>query len=406
MRKALVLAGGFPQIALLEELKKRGYVTVLADWNEEPVAKKHADIFYKESTLDVAKITEIARMEQVDFLITACTDQALLTVAKVSEELGLPCYIDYATALAVTNKAHMKKIFVENGIPTAKHVIVDAAEDVPSNMPFPLIVKPVDCNSSKGVKKVQNRKELQEAVQTAVAYSRTDTAVVEQFVQGVEISVDVYVENGEAKVLCISNNDKIADKDKFIIFRGVCPAREADLVKDKVQKAAQQIADAFALKNAPMLIQLITDGKDIYVLEFSARTGGGTKFLRIKSFTGFDVIAAVVDLTEGNLPHVQPQSEDKYLADEFIYCKPGQFDHMEGFAALKEQGIIHDYYVFKWKGASFDSVQSSGDRVGGFTIVADSFENLKKKHQIVCENVKVIDMDGNDMMRHDLLTDL
>lgn len=406
MRKALVLAGGFPQIALLEELKKRGYVTVLADWNEEPVAKKHADIFYKESTLDVAKITEIARMEQVDFLITACTDQALLTVAKVSEELGLPCYIDYATALAVTNKAHMKKIFVENGIPTAKHVIVDAAEDVPSNMPFPLIVKPVDCNSSKGVKKVQNREELQEAVQTAVAYSRTDTAVVEQFVQGVEISVDVYVENGEAKVLCISNNDKIADKDKFIIFRGVCPAREVAQVKEKVQKAAQQIADAFALKNAPMLIQLITDGKDIYVLEFSARTGGGTKFLRIKSFTGFDVIAAVVDLTEGNLPHVQPQSEDKYLADEFIYCKPGQFDHMEGFAALKEQGIIHDYYVFKWKGASFDSVQSSGDRVGGFTIVADSFENLKKKHQIVCENVKVIDMDGNDMMRHDLLTDL
>lgn len=406
MRKALVLAGGFPQIALLEELKKRGYVTVLADWNEEPVAKKHADIFYKESTLDVAKITEIARMEQVDFLITACTDQALLTVAKVSEELGLPCYIDYATALAVTNKAHMKKIFVENGIPTAKHVIVTDADEVPMDMPFPLIVKPVDCNSSKGVKKVQNREELQEAVQTAVAYSRTDTAVVEQFVQGVEISVDVYVENGEAKVLCISNNDKIADKDKFIIFRGVCPAREVAQVKEKVQKAAQQIADAFALKNAPMLIQLITDGKDIYVLEFSARTGGGTKFLRIKSFTGFDVIAAVVDLTEGNLPHVQPQSEDKYLADEFIYCKPGQFDHMEGFAALKEQGIIHDYYVFKWKGASFDSVQSSGDRVGGFTIVADSFENLKKKHQIVCENVKVIDMDGNDMMRHDLLTDL
>jgi carbamoylphosphate synthase large subunit len=406
MRKALVLAGGFPQIALLEELKKRGYVTVLADWNEEPVAKKHADIFYKESTLDVAKITEIARMEQVDFLITACTDQALLTVAKVSEELGLPCYIDYATALAVTNKAHMKKIFVENGIPTAKHVIVTDADEVPMDMPFPLIVKPVDCNSSKGVKKVQNREELQEAVQTAVAYSRTDTAVVEQFVQGVEISVDVYVENGEAKVLCISNNDKIADKDKFIIFRGVCPAREVAQVKEKVQKAAQKIADAFALKNAPMLIQLITDGKDIYVLEFSARTGGGTKFLRIKSFTGFDVIAAVVDLTEGNLPHVQPQSEDKYLADEFIYCKPGQFDHMEGFAALKEQGIIHDYYVFKWKGASFDSVQSSGDRVGGFTIVADSFENLKKKHQIVCENVKVIDMDGNDMMRHDLLTDL
>ena len=41
--KALVLAGGFPQIALIKELKSRGIFTVLADWNEEPVAKKYAD---------------------------------------------------------------------------------------------------------------------------------------------------------------------------------------------------------------------------------------------------------------------------------------------------------------------------------------------------------------------------
>ena len=70
MKKALVLAGGFPQIALIEELKSRDYVTVLADWNEEPVAKKYADIYYRASTLDVDAITEIARKEAVDFLIS------------------------------------------------------------------------------------------------------------------------------------------------------------------------------------------------------------------------------------------------------------------------------------------------------------------------------------------------
>ncbi|MBR2055083.1 MAG: hypothetical protein IJ968_09390 [Clostridia bacterium] len=53
MKKALVLAGGFPQIALIEELKKRDVWTVLADWNENPVARKHADAFYQASTLDV-----------------------------------------------------------------------------------------------------------------------------------------------------------------------------------------------------------------------------------------------------------------------------------------------------------------------------------------------------------------
>lgn len=404
--KALVLAGGFPQIALIEELKKRKYTVVLADWNENPVAKSYADIYYQVSTLDVEAIAEVAKKEDVSFLITACTDQALLTVAKVSEILNLPCYIDYQTALNVTNKAYMKKVFVENRIPTAQHVIVDDISQVPEEMCFPLIVKPVDCNSSKGVKKVINREELDEAIKVAVKYSRTDTAVVEQFVSGVEISVDVYVEQGKAKVLCVSNNDKIADKDKFIIFRGRCPAEEAKPVRDKIEEAAQQIADAFGLVNSPMLIQLITDGKEIYILEFSARTGGGTKFLRIKRFTGFDVIRAVVDLTEGKCPHVEEHTEDKYLADEFLYCKPGVYDRLEGFEELQEHGIISDYYVFKWRGAQFDKVESSGDRVGGFTIIADTYEELKKKHTTVAKSIKVIGMDGTDIMRHDLLTEL
>ncbi|MBE5754586.1 MAG: ATP-grasp domain-containing protein [Clostridiales bacterium] len=281
--KALVLAGGFPQIALIEELKSRGITVVLADWNDEPVAKKFADKYYQVSTLDIDAVEKVAKQESVDFLVTVCTDQALHTVAYVSEKLGLPCYIDYQTALNVTNKAYMKKVFNKHGISTAKHVIMgEFDENKIKDMPYPLIVKPVDCNSSKGVKRVENIDELKVAFNDAVNFSRTKTAVVEQFIDGPEISVDLYVENGKAKVLCVSKNDKIADKNKFVIFRGLCPVKEAQPVLDKIQFTAQQIVDAFGLKNTPMLIQFITDGKEVYVLEFSARTGGGTKYLRIK----------------------------------------------------------------------------------------------------------------------------
>ena len=406
--KALVLAGGLPQIALIEELKSRGIYTILADYNEEPVAKKYADKFYQESTLDIEAITNIAKSENVDFIITVCTDQALLTVAKVSETLGLPCYIDYKTALNVTNKAYMKEVFVKNGISTARHVIqgeldVTALE----GMNYPLIVKPVDCNSSKGVKKVTNEEELADAFKDAVRFSRTDTAVIEEFVEGPEISVDVYVEEGKAKVLCISNNDKIADKDKFVIFRGRCPARETEAIKSEIEKTAQQIADAFNLKNTPMLIQLITDGKRVYVLEFSARTGGGLKFLRIKRVSGFDVVKAVVDLTMGIKPHVEEfDILSKYLVDDFIYCKPGKYDHLEGFEEMKKDNLMIDYYVFKWKGATFDKVESSGDRIAGYSIQADTLEELKEKHKKINENIKVIDENGNDIMRHDLITEI
>jgi hypothetical protein len=155
-----------------------------------------------------------------------------------------------------------------------------------------------------------------------------------------------------------------------------------------------------------MLIQLIVEKGEIYILEFSARTGGGTKFLRIRHLTGFDVVGAVVDLTEGKKPRLEISEKKQYLADEFLYCKPGRFDRLDGFEELKNQGVIADFYVFKWRGAEFDQVESSGDRVAGFTIVADTYEELQKKHRTVAGTVRVLDMDGNDMLRHDLLTDL
>ena len=363
MMKALVLAGGFPQIELLKQLRDRGIYTLLADYYENPVAKPYADKFYRASTLDVEAITQIAVNEKVDFLITACTDQALLTVAKVSEHLGLPCYIDYQTALNVTNKSYMKEVFSRNNISTARHIIVDKYDpEKISGIKYPLIVKPVDCNSSKGVKKVLNEKELSEAIDIAVGFSRTKTAVVEEYIDGEELSADIYVENGIAHVLSVSTLDKIADDDKFIIFRGFYSQEKVERVREVVRKIAQQIADAFGLRNSPMLIQMIYDGKNAYVLEFSARTGGGVKYLLIKKVSGFDVISAVIDLTLGKLPSlIDTVPENKFITNEFIYCNPGVFDRLCGFEELKNEKIISDYYLFKWKGAELGTIQSSGD---------------------------------------------
>ncbi len=404
----LVLAGGFPQIALIKELKNRGYRVILADYNKEPVAKKYADVFYQISTLDIDAVEGVAKKEKVKFLVTACTDQALHTVAKVSENLGLPCYIDYKTALNVTNKAYMKKVFNEYDISTAKHIILGELDlDMIKDMKYPLIVKPVDCNSSKGVKKVENEKELKDAFSDAVRFSRTDTAVIEEFVSGTEVSVDVYIEDGKAHILSTSRLDKIKDKDKFVIYRGCFPAAEAESVMDKIQDTAQKIADAFKLKNSPMLIQLITDGKEVYVLEFSARTGGGIKFLLINKACGFDVIKAVVDLTEGKKPHVEKSlPEDKIMINTFVYCKKGIFDHLEGFDEMIKAGAMKEYYIFKWKGAEFDDVKSSGDRVAGYLVAGNSMDEIKEKYRKVAENIKVIDVAGNDILRHDLIENI
>ena len=403
--KALVLCGGIPQIALIKELKSRGITTVLADMNEKVAAREYADIFYPVSTFDIPALTEVAKKEKVDFLITVCADQVLEVVAKISEDLGLPCYIDHATAVNVSNKAYMKRIFNESGVPTSKHVIMKELDETKLlGLEYPLMVKPVDSYSSRGVRKVYTPEELREGFADAVRISRTATAVVEEFVDGEELTVDVYVEGGKAHVLGISVSDKFPNDGKMVINRTRHPAMITPELKAKIADTADRIAVGFGLVDTPMLIQMISDGKRISVLEFCARTGGGIKFRLIKKFSGFDVIKAVVDLTLGEKPHVDTSAHrDVFIVNEFIYAKPGIFDHIEGFRELLDDGVITEYYQLKQPGMELKSPSSSGDRAAVFTLESDNLEDIKRKHAIAKDRVKVIGACGTDLARHDLM---
>lgn len=406
--KALVLAGGYPQIALLNELRSRKINTILADYYESPVAKPFSDMFYQVSTLDIGAIQGIAEQENVDFVITACTDQALLTVAQVSETLGLPCYINYNTALKVTNKEHMKEVFHKNSVPTARYVSLrELQPDAIEFLNYPMVVKPVDCNSSKGVKKVENVNKLRTAFRDAQRMSRSGTVIVEEFIDGDEISVDGYVENGVAHVLAVSISEKIQSSGAFVIFRALYPALINEDAQHQIQKIVQQIADAFGLTNTPLLVQTLYDGNTVRVVEFSARTGGGVKYKLIERVSGFDVIKAIVDLTLGKRPRVTIQPpQSNYISNEFIYCNPGVFDRASGFSELKEAGIITDYFTFKWRGAHFKDITNSGDRVAGFTIQAETLKELKEKHHKAVAAIRILDTHGEDIIRRDLLSDI
>lgn len=403
--KALVLCGGLPQIALIEELKSRGITTVLADMNEKVKARDYADKFYPVSVLDVDGVRKIAVEEKVDFIMTVCADQVLQVVAQIAEELGLPWYIDYKTAENVSKKSYMKEIFWKNGVPTSRYVIMEKLDVAKiAHLQYPLIVKPVDAYSSRGVCKVSDFAQLQAAFEVAVNISRTKTAIVEEFVEGDEITVDVYVEEGIAHVLCLSNLYKIGEDGKFVINRSRIPADVSPEIAEKIADTAQKIADAFGLKNTPMLIQLISDGERIAVVEFCARTGGGIKFLMIKKISGFDVVKAVVDLTLGEKPHVgEIKKAEKLTVNEFVYCKPGELVKTEGFQQLLNEGTIAEFSVFKTPGTKFDEIRSSGDRLAYFSVEAETEQDLMQKHARANEIIRAIGTDGEDLIRHDLI---
>ena len=401
--KILVLAGGSDQIALINELKFRGHEVVLVDYFENPPAKPYADKHIVASTLDVEAVKQIASDENVSLVCTACTDQALLTVANVSEQLNLPCYISYKTALNVTNKSYMKKVMLANDIPTAKYVILDSVDlDVIKDFQLPVVVKPVDCNSSKGVKRVDSKEDLEKFLQEAINFSRTKTAIVEEFKTGNEISADFYIENGVAKYLSATTSSKIKNRKSFTILSSDYPAVN-DTEREKLVKIANNIAKAFHLDNCPLLVQLINENGVLNVLEFSARMGGGSKYYLIKVLSGVDIMSKYVDRILGALPSFSPSKQVEFSKMVYIYCSPGTFDMVTGLDELKLKGIIDTYFLYKTSGMQIHGSETSGDRPAGYLVTAQTAEELQSKLIYADSHIAVLSTSGEDIMLHGLL---
>lgn len=401
--KILVLAGGADQIALINELKARGHETILVDYFENPPARPYADKHIAASTLDVERVKEIAINQKVDLITTACTDQALLTVANVSEQLCLPCYLSYQTGLNVTNKSYMKNVLFANNIPTAKFVILDNVDlDAVKDFSLPLVVKPVDCNSSKGVKRIDDIADITKYLEEAIKLSRTKKAIVEEFKTGNEISVDYYVEGCEAKLLCATTSLKIKNSKSFTILCSDYPAINEEQ-EELLKVIGNQVAKAFGLKDCPLFIQMIANGTDVNVIEFSARMGGGSKYNLIRVLSGVNIMSKYVDLVLGGKPSVSPSKLVNFCKMVYLYCNPGVFDHIEGLEELKQQGIIDSYFEYKTKGMEISHAETSGDRPAGYLITAETADALQEKLNYVDSHIKVVSDKGKDIMIHNLL---
>ncbi|MBQ8319043.1 MAG: ATP-grasp domain-containing protein [Lachnospiraceae bacterium] len=394
--KTLILAGGYDQIRLINEFKNRDYETILVDYYENPPAKSYAHKHYQVSTLDVEAVKKIAIEEKVDLVMTACTDQALATMAKISEELKLPCYLSYDTALKVTNKQLMKNIMVQNNIPTAKHQIVKSSGEI-GHMSYPLVVKPLDANSSKGVTRVYDRSGLDEAVVSAKTYSRCKEVLVEEFKQGEELSVDVWVSDGRAKLLCVSQSVKKKDKKSFTIIQSKYPCNIH--AESEIVDIANRIAQVFSIDDGPMLIQMISTPEGCFVIEFSARFGGGTKYKLIDAVSGIDSMGALVDLSVGKKFVGDIRRTNGHIHMNYVYCDSGMIGSFEGFEEALEQKVIDDFFYYKTPGMEIEKIENSSDRAAGYMVSGDTLEELILKEKKAEDMIAVRDCRGKNIIR-------
>ncbi len=400
MKNSIVLGGTHDHIRLIQILQEKGYDVVLVDHLDNPIAKSYANEHIQESTLDLSSVLALAKRIKPEIVIATCIDQALLTMAYVSEELGLPCHVDFQTALRLTNKAYMKREFSKNAIPTSKYVVLDKTKKTTQlDLRFPLVVKPADSNGSKGITRVNVNRALEQALQVAYSYTRSGDVVIEEYLDGDEFSVDVAVKEFEPTVVMVTKNTKMRQNtNSFTIIQNTFPATDNPEILAKINEVAKKIVLAYSLRNGPLLIQLIYNGGSFHIVEISARLGGGSKHHLIKAVTGFDFLKWFVNMFFSELGNVSLQNQLEFASIRYVYARRGKIKEFLNFDRLIDTGLVEECYYYKSPGTMINNHISSADRVAGMLVSGLSPLHVVQKIETAMSDIVINNASGKNMV--------
>ena len=364
-KKIAILGAALFQAPAIEKAKEMGLETHVFAWKTGDMGEKMADYFYPISIRDKEEILDECKRIGIDGITSIASDLAMETVNYVAEKMGLPGNSIEATRIS-TNKHWMREAFEKNGDPSPKSILVDSATDIDEiDLEFPLIVKPTDRSGSRGVHKVYNSRKLRDAIVRAREYSFENKAVVEEFAEGDEYSVEYISYEGKHYFLAITQ--KLTTGAPFFIETGHRePAPLSSEMEEKIKAVCDHALDTLQLRNGAAHIELKVDGDKIRLIEIGGRMGGdfiGSDLVELS--TGYDFVKGVINVAMGNAPEVPENLKREKAGVNFIinaddvaeYEKfkeehPGTIlrEHIDSDLSdiVTDSSNRHGYYIFKF----------------------------------------------------------
>jgi len=338
MKKIAILGASYLQLPLVLKARELGHITHCFAWdNEDAVCKNEADFFYPVSVLDTEQILDICTKIKIDGIITIATDICIPVIAHIAEKLNLVSN-SKDTAFKSTNKLAMRETFQKNNIRSPKYIAVAAYHTNDYiGFSYPLIVKPTDRSGSRGVSKVQNPEELEIALQKALEESIEKKAVVEEFIEGAEISVECISWQGNHYLLAIT--DKVTTgAPHFVELQHHQPGNFSAEMQQKIKTVTFENLDALGISFGASHSEFKINAKgEIFAIETGARMGGdfiGSHLVALS--TGYDFLKGVIDVALNNfaVPKTRALAHSGvyFLAEESAFLLPyfsqdNSFDH-------------------------------------------------------------------------------
>ena len=369
MKKNLAIIGAsYLQLPLIEKAKQMGYTAHVFAWECGDVGESAADFFYPISIVEKDLILDKCKEIGICGICSIASDLAIITVNYVAEKLGLCGNSTKATAKS-TNKHLMRLAFEENGDPSPRSYLVDETTDPAHlNLNYPVIVKPTDRSGSRGIYKVMKSCELADAMKGAMSQGFAKEALVEEYAEGQEYSVEFISYQGEHHFLAMTKK-YTTGAPHFIETGHLQPAPVDDETLEHVKKVVVHALNSLELKYGASHSELKID-KDgtIRIIEIGGRMGGdciGSDLVRYS--TGYDFVKMVIDVACGREPEFVQVQEPCAVAIKFIFTR----EDLEEFEKMKKEQPYRILKIVDLQPENIGRTTDSSNRAGCYIYIPD-----------------------------------
>lgn len=329
LKKRIAIIGANEAITtLINKAKDKGYETHVFAWQCGDPGESAADFFYPISIDEKEAILKICKRLNIIGICSITSDYAVETVNYVARKLGLISNPE-RTDIVARNKYKMRVALKEAGLYTPEFMIVDKDTDISllHQLKFPIIVKPTDRWSSKGVTRIDNVDDLKDAIEFAISESFENKAVVEEFMDGLEYSAECICYRGYCKILAYTKKETTGFPH-YIETGHMQPANLSQYDEEYINEQILKAVDALDIRNGAAHVEFkILDNGKVGIIEIGARMGGGcigTHLTQIS--TGQDYVDMVIDIACGKAPNFRLQTKSIPVKIKFIMEKQDMDD--------------------------------------------------------------------------------
>ena len=382
MRTVLFVGAGRHQRRAIEQAKAAGLRVAAVDRNQDAPGLAEADIARIVDFSDVFAVLRATRRLRLDGVLTVSSDRAVPVVAAVAESRGLPG-IGTTTAHRMTHKVAMRRRLAEAGVPQPRFAAVRNLSETrraADAVGFPAVLKPADSGGQRGVFRVESLDDVDVHLHEALAASPAGDAILEEFVDGIELNGIVVARNGETIPLTLSDRLRPPGVGFGVGWIHVYPPTIPPEQLVEAERIAEHTVHALGLGTGIAFPQLIaaSDGR-VVVVECAARIPGGQMADLVRVAVGVDLVEVQLAMALGDeLPDevVKPRFSQP-LAIRFLTAEPGplptgrvtrigSLDKMRAFPGVVQAD------VYLQLGEVIRPVRLDGDRRGYVIATADT----------------------------------